>query len=103
MEEKIEIPIPEEYSDICPISDAEFQAKKNIPMTMEDWSIRLNKFLDFNEVEILQDKGRVSAEIAKSFAETEFEKYRIIQDKSFQSDFDIFLEETKKIEKNQNT
>ena len=72
-------------------------------MTMEDWSIRLNKFLDFNEVEILQDKGRVSAEIAKSFAETEFEKYRIIQDKSFQSDFDIFLEETKKIEKNQNT
>ena len=82
---------------------AEFQAKKNIPMTMEDWSIRLNKFLDFNEVEILQDKGRVSAEIAKSFAETEFEKYRIIQDKSFQSDFDIFLEETKKIEKNQNT
>ena len=54
-------------------------------------------------MEILQDKGRVSAEIAKSFAETEFEKYRIIQDKSFQSDFDIFLEETKKIEKNQNT
>ena len=85
------------------LDDAEFQAKKNIPMTMEDWSIRLNKFLDFNEVEILQDKGRVSAEIAKSFAETEFEKYRIIQDKSFQSDFDIFLEETKKIEKNQNT
>lgn len=70
---------------------AEFQAKKQIPMTMEDWAKRLNKFLDFNEMEILQDKGKVTAEIAKSFAESEFEKYRIIQDKLFQSDFDKFL------------
>lgn len=77
---------------------AEFQAKKQIPMTMEDWAIRLNKFLDFNEMEILQDKGHITAEIAKTFAETEFEKYRVIQDKLFQSDFDLFLEETKKIE-----
>lgn len=76
---------------------AEFQAKKQIPMTMEDWAVRLNKFLDFNEMEILQDKGHITAEIAKTFAETEFEKYRVIQDKLFQSDFDLFLEETKKI------
>ena len=67
-------------------------------MTMEDWAVRLNKFLDFNEVEILTDKGRVSVEIAKSFAESEFEKYRILQDKLFKSDFDKFLKETKEIE-----
>lgn len=67
-------------------------------MTMEDWTVRLNKFLDFNEVEILTDKGRVSAEIAKTFAESEFEKYRIVQDKLFKRDFDKFLKETKEIE-----
>lgn len=67
-------------------------------MTMEDWVVRLNKFLDFNEVEILTDKGKVSAEIAKTFAESEFEKYRIVQDKLFKSDFDKFLKETKEIE-----
>ena len=77
---------------------AEFQAKRQIPMTMEDWAVRLNKFLDFNEVDILTDKGRVSAEIAKTFAESEFEKYRIVQDKLFKSDFDKFLKETKEIE-----
>ncbi|MDY6388229.1 MAG: RhuM family protein [Fibrobacter sp.] len=77
---------------------AEFQAKRQIPMTMEDWALRLNKFLDFNEVEILTDKGRVSAEIAKAFAESEFEKYRIVQDKLFKSDFDKFLSEAKAIE-----
>ena len=67
-------------------------------MTMEDWAVRLNKFLDFNEVDILTDKERVSAEIAKTFAESEFEKYRIVQDKLFKSDFDKFLKETKEIE-----
>lgn len=77
---------------------AEFQAKKRIPMTMEDWATRLNKFLDFNEMEIFQDKGRVSAEIAKSFAESEFEKYRVIQDRLFESDFDLFLKDAKKLE-----
>lgn len=77
---------------------AEFQAKRQIPMTMEDWALRLNKFLDFNEVEILTDKGRVSAEIAKAFAESEFEKYRVVQDKLFKSDFDKFLNEAKAIE-----
>lgn len=78
---------------------AELQAERNIPMTMKDWSVRLNKFLDFNEYEILNDSGRVTAEIAKAFAESEWEKYRIIQDKLYKSDFDEFLllqEETSK-------
>lgn len=70
---------------------AERQAKRRIPMTMEDWSKKLNAFLQFNEEEILHDKGRVSAEIAKSFAESEFEKYRFIQDRLFESDFDRLL------------
>ena len=60
-------------------------------MTMEDWAKRLDIFLEFNEEEILRNKGKVSAEIAKSFAESEFEKYRIIQDKLYQSDFDKLL------------
>lgn len=70
---------------------AEYQATRNIPMTMEDWSIRLNRFLEFNEHEILKHNGKVTAEIAKSFAESEFEKYRIKQDRLFESDFDKFL------------
>lgn len=70
---------------------AEYQAGRHIPMTMEDWAIRLDRFLEFNEHEILQDGGRVTHEIAKSFAESQFEKYRIVQDKLFQSDFDRFL------------
>lgn len=67
---------------------AERQARRRIPMTMEDWAKRLNAFLQFNEEEILQNKGKVSAEIAKAFAESEFEKYRVIQDRLFESDFD---------------
>ena len=70
---------------------AEYQATRNIPMTMEDWSIRLNRFLEFNEHEILNHNGKVTVEIAKSFAESEFEKYRIKQDRFFESDFDKFL------------
>lgn len=70
---------------------AERQAKRHIPMTMQDWAKRIDVFLQFNEEEILHDKGRVSAEIAKSFAESEFEKYRILQDRLFQSDFDRLL------------
>ena len=70
---------------------AEYQAGRHIPMTMEDWAVRLDRFLEFNEHEILQDSGRVTHEIAKSFAESQFEKYRIVQDKLFQSDFDRFL------------
>jgi len=67
---------------------AERQARRRIPMTMEDWAKKLNAFLQFNEEEILQNKGKVSAEIAKAFAESEFEKYRVIQDRLFESDFD---------------
>jgi len=67
---------------------ADYQARRNMPMTMEDWKDRLDRFLEFNEHEILNDKGRVSREIAKAFAESEFEKFRIIQDNLFVSDFD---------------
>ena len=70
---------------------AEYQAGRHIPMTMQDWSQRLNRFLEFNEHEILHDTGRVTHEIAKAFAESEFEKYRIVQDRMFESDFDHFL------------
>jgi hypothetical protein len=67
---------------------AENQAERGIPMTMNDWTGKLNAFLKFNEAEILENAGKVTAEIAKSFAESEFEKYRPIQDRLFESDFD---------------
>lgn len=67
---------------------AEDQAERNIPMTMEDWADKLNAFLRFNEREILDHPGTVTQEIAKAFAESEFEKYRILQDRLFESDFD---------------
>lgn len=69
---------------------AENQAKRRIPMTMEDWANKLNAFLQFNEYELLNNSGKVTTEIAKAFAESEFEKYRILQDSLFQSDFDKF-------------
>lgn len=69
---------------------AENQAERRIPMTMEDWANKLNAFLQFNEYELLNNAGKVTAEIAKVFAESEFEKYRIVQDRLFQSDFDKF-------------
>ena len=59
-------------------------------MSMEDWEKKLNAFLNFNEYDLLHNIGTVSAQVAKAFAETEFEKYRIIQDKLFKSDFDSF-------------
>ena len=71
---------------------AELQAQRHIPMSMEDWSKRLDGFLEFNGNEILIGPGKISAEEAKLHAETEYEKYRIIQDRLFQSDFDRFLE-----------
>ncbi|MBX2985528.1 MAG: virulence RhuM family protein [Bacteroidia bacterium] len=77
---------------------AETQAEQNIPMTMNDWAKRLNAFLQFNQKEILQNAGKVTQAIAKSFAESEFEKYRIIQDKLFESDFD---KEVKRIQQNE--
>ena len=69
---------------------AESMAKRHIPMTMEDWARRIDKFINLFDGPILQDSGKVSAEYAKEFAESEFEKYRIIQDRLFQSDFDRF-------------
>ena len=72
---------------------AENQAKRKIPMTMEDWANKLNAFLQFNEYEILNNSGKVTAEIAKAFAESEYEKYRIVQDRLFENDFDRLLRE----------
>ena len=70
---------------------AEDRAERHIPMTMEDWSRRLDLFLAADDREILQDSGRITAEIAKEKAESEYEKYRIIQDKLFMSDYDKYL------------
>jgi len=78
---------------------AEDQAERNIPMTMKDWSQKLNAFLQFNERDILQNSGKVTAVIAKEFAISEFEKYKVIQDKSYKSDFDRLLQELDKDEK----
>ena len=69
---------------------AERMAKKHIPMTMEDWSKRMDIILEASGDAILDDAGQISAEYAKNFAESEFEKYRVIQDKLFESDFDRF-------------
>ena len=71
------------------------QARRHIPMTMADWANKIDAFLQFNDAEILHDKGKVTAEIAKAFAESEFEKYRILQDKHYQSDFDRLFNESK--------
>jgi hypothetical protein len=68
------------------------QARRHIPMTMEDWKNKLDAFLRFNDAEVLEDKGKVTAAIAKEFAESEFEKYRVIQDSLYQSDFDRLIE-----------
>ena len=70
---------------------AENRAKRHIPMTMEDWAKRLDLFLMTDDREVLQDAGKITAEIAKAKAETEFEKYRVIQDRLFMSDFDKYM------------
>ena len=75
---------------------AENRAKRHIPMTMEDWSRRIDKFLLADDLDILKDAGKISHEIACDKALTEFEKYRIVQDKLYKSDFDLLLEETNK-------
>jgi hypothetical protein len=72
---------------------AELQAMRKIPMTMEDWEKRLTGFLKLWDREILQDAGKVSAELAKAHAESEFEKYRIVQDRLFESDFDRMMKQ----------
>lgn len=71
---------------------AEDMAQRKIPMTMQDWETRLNRFIEATDREVLQDAGKVTAEIAKTHAECEFEKYRIVQDRLFQSDFDRLLQ-----------
>ena len=71
---------------------AEDMALRHIPMTMADWELRLNSFIKATDRDVLQDSGKVSAEIAKAHAETEFEKYRIVQDRLFRSDFDNLIE-----------
>ena len=74
---------------------AENRAKRHIPMTMEDWSMRIDKFLLADDLDILKDAGKISHEIACDKALTEFEKYRLKQDKLYKSDFDLLLEEIK--------
>lgn len=74
---------------------AESQAERGIPMTMRDWAAKLDAFLKFNERDLLDRPGKVTAAIAKVFAESEFEKYRIIQDRLFESDFDRAIKRLK--------
>lgn len=74
---------------------AEERTKKKIPMTMEDWAKRIDLFLEFDDRKILQDSGTVSATQAKEYAESEFEKYRIVQDRLFESDFDKIINQLK--------
>lgn len=73
---------------------AERQAKRGQVMYMKDWVEKLNAFLQFNEEDVLQDKGKVTHEIAKAFAEEEFEKFRVIRDATYKSDFDMLMEAT---------
>ena len=74
---------------------AEDRAKRNIPMTMEDWLSRIDKFLLADDRDILKDAGKISHEIACDKALTEFEKYRVKQDRLYKSDFDLLLEKMK--------
>jgi hypothetical protein len=78
---------------------AEDRASRNIPMTMKDWAEKLNAFLQFNERDILANPGKISKEVAKTFAESEFEKYRVVQDRLFESDFDKYIKLTLKNQK----
>ena len=73
---------------------AERMAKRHIPLTMEDWAKRIDLILEAGGDAVLDNAGRITAEFAKQFAEAEFEKYRVIQDKNFSSDFDRFIGDT---------
>lgn len=75
---------------------AENRAKRNIPMNMEDWAKRLDMFLEFDDRDILQNAGKITKKIADEFALSEFEKYRVVQDRLFKNDFDMFIEEVNK-------
>ena len=72
---------------------AENRARRHVPMTMEDWARHLDRILMADDRELLQDAGKISAEVAKAFAEGEFEKFRVKQDRLYQSEFDHFLAE----------
>lgn len=74
---------------------AERMANRHVPMTMEDWAKRIDMILEAGGDAVLDNAGHISAEFAKQFAEAEFEKYRVVQDKNFTSDFDRFLSEVK--------
>jgi hypothetical protein len=74
---------------------AELMALNKMPMTMQDWETRLNRFIEMTDREVLQDAGKVTAEIARAHAQAEFEKYRIVQDRLFESDFDLMLKQLK--------
>ena len=76
---------------------AEDMALRKIPMTMQDWETRLDRFLEATDRDVLQDAGKVTAEIAKAHAESEFEKYRIVQDRLFESDFDRLLKQAQSL------
>jgi len=78
---------------------AEMQSIKWIAMTMQDWNKKLNAFLQFNEREILSWSWKITSEIAKSFAESEFEQFRIIQDRNYESDFDKLINEGLRLNK----
>ena len=82
---------------------AENRARRKIPMTMGDWATRIDKFLLADDRDILENAGKISAEIAKEKAESEFEMYRVIQDRTFKSDFDLFAEETSAIRDSRTT
>lgn len=79
---------------------AENRARRNIPITMEDWANRIDKYLLSDDLDVLKNAGKISHDIACDKALTEFEKYRLKQDKLFSSDFDKFILETKNIESN---
>jgi hypothetical protein len=87
-------PIVNAYLDL-----AEERARRKIPMTMEDWAKRLDAFIEFTDHDILQNSGRVSAEMARAHAESEFEKYRIVQDRLFESDFDRIVKQMQTTQK----
>ena len=72
---------------------AESMAMRQIQMTMQDWEFRLNRFIEATDRDVLQDPGKISAEIAKAHAMSEFEKYRIVQDRLFESDFDKVIKQ----------
>ena len=83
--------VANEACDAPYLDFAENMTLRHIPLTMQDWEKRLNSFIEMFDYGILQDAGKVSAEIAKLHAETEFEKYRVIQDSLFMSDFDRYM------------